>query len=1040
MLYGINTNNFSQFSVFEKNKLPSRTYFIPYSSRKKVDEVKDIKELRYSSDKVAVLNGEWDFAYFDNPKALPNILNTDKVNFTKLDVPSCWQRRGFGLTMYVNARYPFRNNPPTIPTGSVGTFGARGGFDVGDNKYHLIDASGEFNSVGIYRRLFTVKDIDKKYVLSFLGIAGGADVFVNGSFIGYSETSHNTAEFDISPFIDDGVNELLVVVHKWSNSSYLEDQDMFRYNGIFRDVLLYVLDKSFITDVTFTTKKDEDGNYTASTEAIVYSEESASLSVKFTLTDGKHTLASTTSKVKLSSASVGWSSLSVKEWNAEIPSLYNMYYELIRDGEVIECVKKSVGFKTVSIDYDVFKINGAPVKIKGVNHHDTHPVNGYTMTPSEIERDVKLIKEYNCNAVRTSHYPPDPLFIELCDYYGLYVIDEADAEAHGCSYSFFYTPDKISNDLRWKNHFWDRVLRMFQRDKTAPSVIMWSLGNEAGGHKCQDYCYKNLKQLTDIPVHYEGVVRTPVVRYDVYSEMYPSVERVSEIGSKNYKGKMSSKVLSAPFFLCEYAHAMGVGPGGLDEYVDTFYKYPSLMGGCIWEFADHAVKEDDAPYEYTYGGDHGEYIHDGNFCADGLFYPDRTPSTGAKLMRYAYRPVKAEFLGEDKIRFTNTNAFLDTSVYDVRCNVYSYGKIERSFVGRIKIPPYGRDVVEWDLGDIRGDKFLGITYVRRDTGEVVAEEQLTLSEDLTSVVTAPSNKKCSVVEDSSVVKVIVNGGAVSVSKSTGAIVSFVFNGEERLSVKQKEKFSRVYTSIFRAPTDNDMYLKKGWEKASYFDYSVRALSLDVKEEEDFVKINADTVLVSPAGEEMFSVEDNYIVYPNGKVLVTSRIAPLLNRQPDLMRFAKVFEVPSKYRNVTFYARKDESYSDMKNYSPIGLKKTTVAEMIEPNLRPQEYGNHTDTRFVSVKNDDGRGLFFHAINRPFEFSVKPVSDIALSDMHHREELVSGGSNFITVAAFNTGIGTNSCGPAPGENHRYKASESYEFSFAVLPTEIIKKVND
>ncbi len=1040
MLYGIHTKNYSDFSVFEKNKLPSRTYFIPYSSKKKADQVKDIKEFRYSSDKVAVLNGEWDFAYFDNPKALPNILNTDKVNFTKIDVPSCWQTRGFGLTMYVNSRYPFKNNPPKIPTVSVGTFGARGGFDAGDNKYHYYDASGEFNSVGIYRRLFTVKDIDKKYILSFLGVAGGTDIFVNGSFVGYSETSHNTAEFDITPFIDDGVNELLVVVRKWSNSSYLEDQDMFRYNGIFRDVLLYALDKSFINDITFTTKKDEDGNYDATLEALVYTEEDKDLFVRFTLTDGKSVIASTVRKVKLGSASVDWTALSVKEWNAEVPTLYTVYYELVRGKEIIECVKKRVGFKTVTIDYDVFKLNGAPIKIKGVNHHDTHPKNGYTMTPSEIERDVKLIKQYNANAVRTSHYPPDPLFIELCDIYGLYVIEEADAEAHGCCHSYFYRPDTISNDTKWKNHFWDRVLRMFQRDKTCPSIIMWSLGNEAGGHKCQDYCYKNLKALTNIPIHYEGVCRTPVVRYDVYSEMYPTLSHVKEIGEKSYKGKGSGKILSAPFFLCEYAHAMGVGPGGLDEYVDTFYSYPSLMGGCIWEFVDHVAEREGATYKYTYGGDNGEYIHDGNFCCDGLFFPDRTPSSGAKQMRYCYRPLKAEYLGDEKIRFVNTNAFLDSSVYDIKCNVYKYGKIEKSFVGRTKIPPYGRDVVEWDIGDQRGDKFIGITYIMRETGEVVGEEQLIISEDMSAVVTKQIHKKCVVEEDSANIRVLVNGGLVTFSKSLGTMTSFYFNGEERLGGgREKEVYNRLYTSIFRAPIDNDMYIKKDWEKASYFDYTTKTLSYSIEEEKDFVKVRFEVALMSKT-DEMFLVEDNYMVYSNGKVLITSRLEPRLNRQPVLPRFGKVFEMPAKYKNLTFYARKDETYPDIKNYSPIGLKNSTVKDQIEPYVRPQEYGNHMDARFLSLKSDDGKGLLFQAINRPFEFSVKPVSDHRLMNMKHIEDMVSLSTEFVTISAFNMGVGSNSCGPKPEKQYQFPANKSYEFSFAVIPTEIIVKVDD
>lgn len=1024
MIYRIKDKaNYKNFKVFKDNRLEHRAYFIPFPNEKEAAAA-GLLDKRYSSEKVIVLNGEWDFVYYRNNKEVPAVFDTEAVSFDKVKVPSCWQFTGYEPPFYTNIKYPYLCTPPKPPINTAeGIYkGAVDGetYKVGDKQY---------NSVGVYRRFFTIKDLGKRYILSLLGVASNAEIYVNGNYVGYSECSHNTAEFYLDEHLRLGENELVVVVHKWCNGSYLEDQDMFRNNGIFRDVLLFVNEKTFIYDFEFFTTKRND-MYDAIINVNVVDFDGASVTV--TLTD-KGKLMAIRSVEAASCAKIMLNSLKVEEWSAEVPRLYDLTITLSVHGTVIECIRKKVGFKTITIEGRVYKLNGKKIKILGVNHHDTNPKTGYYLTPEEIERDVLLCKEYNINTVRTSHYPPDPLFLELADYYGLYVIDEADIETHGTR-----TPGQISNRLKWKDHYWDRVKGMYMRDRNSPSIILWSLGNESGGVRCQDYCYKMLKPLTLIPVHYEGAIRTRRGGYDVVSAMYPDVRAVAKVAEVHPSRKdlyaigPSKAIKAKPFILCEYAHAMGLGPGNLEEYVETFFKYDVLMGGCIWEMMDHAILHGcDKPYKYTYGGDHGEYTHDGNFCVDGLFYPDRTPSTGAYNVKNCYRPVKARLVDAGIIELTNRNYFRNSSYITVKGTVMFEGKAVFRFEFPCDIEPRSKHIYNLNFDVRGGDTMINLDYY--DGARLVAFEQLEVHRALTEV-RPIRGKKVSAEPYGDILEVIFDNGTVRFDRTTGAIASYVYDGISYFADKPaKSGRGRFYTNIFRAPSDNDMRFYRKWKEYGYNALISRNDTFNYQVYADRVEINAVNGMYASGGRKVLTVKDVYTVFASGIIRAESSVTPFIKFGPILPRVGKTLELKKEFRDIVYYGRGDkECYPDFKAHARIGVYRSDIGDFVEPYIRPQESGNRTDVRYAAVRNSAGAGLMFLADFAPFNFGAKEYSDQALAEFRHREDIVKDPEvNYYSVDGFMGGVGSASCGPMTLPAYRLKCNRSYTYSFKMIP---------
>ena len=989
MNYKINTTNYYTKEIFEINKLPARSYFIPFENRSQADEV-SILDKRYSSSKVRVLNGDWDFVFYHNPNDMPVDFNTDEITFDKIKVPGCWQMQGYDRPFYLNSRFPFPCKPPVIPTTDpVGKVFCWLGTDCGAGP-HYARPQNEYNFVGIYRHNIHMDDVSKIYTLSFLGVMSCLDLYLNGEYVGYSEGAHNTAEFDLTGKLHEGDNEMVCVIRRWSTASYLECQDMFRHNGIFRDVLLYESENDDVRDFAFEPTYNN-GKYDAKLTVECYGDTEVSVQLVSRGDNAKKLDISHKVQTTDGKAVIDFKDMDVTEWNAEVPTLYDLYVETPHG-----CIKTAVGFKRVEIEGKLFKINGRLIKLHGVNHHDTSADTGFTMSPELMKKDVELCKEFNVDTVRTSHYPPDPTFLELCDEYGLYIVDEADIETHGCfnqKLPPMYDPNYniISRDLTWKDHYVDRAVRMFRRDVNHPSIIMWSLGNESGGFECQDAMYDFFKSVSTLPVHYEGAIHSKREAYDVGSEMYPTPEHVHCIGADIPDKKIKSRLYDRPYFMCEYAHAMGVGPGGIEDYWREIYAYDNLMGGCIWEMIDHAIHEKDG--SYTYGGDHNEYEHDSNFCVDGLFFPDRTPSTGAHLMRFTYRPIRVTRVGDSKYEFFNTTGFTPGEEFELHFTWNDGTEVVKT----VDVAPLEKVVLDMTADYVErhsDDEFVTIRCIKKSNGKELSVEQLIINE---KIEIEPVEKKqlpetFDVSED----------GVVTIKVGSKTITS-----------------GNPYTILWRAATDND----EGYFADVKMKRFIEATTVVKSVEKDAHKI---IVVSEISGKGFKSQVTDVYENTNKGILVTSKLHALKGKK-NYGRFGKAFKMDESFDNVNYYGRNGESYNDMKDHTQIENVTCKVCDMTEPYVKPQESGNRMDTRFVTVDNGNEK-ITFTAVNKAFELGVKPYSDMELKDMKHREDEVRTGT-YVTISAFQAGIGSASCGPGCAEDCRYPMTKDYELKFLI-----------
>ena len=1008
MKYILDKDNHHDFKKVESGRLAPRAYAVPHTKKK--DALKaDYKTERYNSDIVRILSGEWDFRYYKKKSSLPATLDTARLKFDKVSIPSTWQRTGYEPPVYLNTPYGFDGR----------VFGLEWGKGV---KPPVLP--DDF-SCGVYRKFIDINDLNKTYILTFLGVSPCVDLYINGIFVGYGEASHNSYEFDITEYVKEGANEVVVVVFKWCTGSYLEAQDMFRENGIFRDVLLYEYDKCYINDFqAIPAKKGKKYDLNINAEVMGAYKNST---VKATLYDGKEVIAEGEAEASKKTA-ISFKKLTVEEWSAEIPRLYELTITLYNGKKEAMTIRQYVGFKNIVIDGTTFYFNGKKIKLKGVNHHDTHETKGYCEDFLDLEKDVRLMKEFNVNCVRTSHYPPDPFFLELCDHYGLYVVDEADIETHGL-WNLDCDEALISHDLKWAPRYMDRVRRMYFRDRTHPSIIMWSLGNESKGYKCHDKCYKMLKELgTEIPVHYEGVTHTKRQHYDVYSQMYTHQDDMKEIARRKH-GKSFNEV---PFYLCEYCHAMGVGPGALEEYMQIFYSDDIFMGGCIWEWADHSVRHqgDGFPYEYTYGGDHGEALHDECFCVDGLFYPDRTPHTGAYNMKVVYRPLRATKLSGNKLTILNTNRFKSSDDIEVYWDYQVNGESVKCGSFMTAIAPEKEVTYKLDLPKVDYDKntYLNLTYLQGDFE--VATEQLTLSE-AQFIMPSLEMGKISMTSDGEKITVKYPDGAIEFSEATGEVLSYKANG---VSVLNKTPVSHkgFLLNFYRAYIDNDRRVGEAWTEQGI--YSPRIVLEDLSAEvKSGVASVSEYVTVYGKEKPIFNANILYIIGANGILDIEVAVAPVEDGEiiEDMARAGIIFEADKKFSAIEYFGRGEkENYNDFNAHAPVGLYKSTVADEHEPYIRPQDNSNHSDVSYLKLMSDKGEEILIYS-DKKFNFNVHNYTQETLRKADHREDLCDEKTTFVTLDGYTRGTGTGSCGPKTLPEYTIDTSKELTFNFVIVP---------
>ncbi len=999
--------DWQDINTLQKNRLPARSYFIPFGSETDAIAYSPSSRENIKSNSFLLLNGVWDFAYLDTVSKIPSGFPSSgctkyDLSFTKETVPHTWQSSYYEPHFYVNNRFPFPVNKPLVP------------FE---------------NPVGLYQKTFILSELFKfeNVILTFLGVSSSFHVYINSKEVGYSEGSHLPSEFDVTNFLQKGENSITCIVYKWCNGSYLECQDMFRCNGIFRDVYLTGESDNRIWDYSLDIKPatDEFAGYLDERDFIINLDTDIK-SVSDYFVTVKLFGSSLNEIITESKRNCGNFKLTVKNpklWSSEHPYLYKLLITLCDEYKnPIEFVARDFGFKTISIDDGIFKINNTPIKIKGVNRHDSTPVTAYVVTFDNLKKDIMLMKDFNVNTVRTSHYPNDPVFLELCDKHGLYVIDECDLETQGALH-IEEGEDCFSDDPAWAHNYIDRMTRMVQRDKNCTCIIMFSPGNEAGFGRNFDEMYKVSKGICPkIPVLYEGFFHRTKAGFDVISSMYPNVDTLIDYG-ENHTDK--------PFFMCEYLHSMGLGPGGFDEYWEQIYKYPNLLGGCVWEWCDHVAIGKNG--KYLYGGESGEYIHDSNFCIDGLFYPDRTPSSAAFAMKHAYRSIITNYdNGIMAIRNTMSFTCFETSslkwelICDgviIQCGIFNDFRIAP--LSKIEIP-----ISDFNLSLISAGKYY-LTIITTQENNIIDKDQFFIlnvpKENIDNSKTFPSLNIC---EDQYYFVIKGHNFEYTISKYSGTFTGLKKDQIEYLYQGKSDSHRFVapgpQINIYRAPTDNDMYIKNEWLKSNYQMLWTFIDCWESSASESGFLVTFKGNLSAPSANPIFDIKIGICVKNSGEIIISPIITPLKSDLPYLPRFGMKMIMSNNFQSVEYCGLGDrENYPDFSSHNTIGIYNCNVDEMRENYIKPQESGNRGCCTYAKLSNRSSSILF---TGEDFNFNTSNYSIKDLSEKKHNYDLVKFDYVEVFVDGFMSGIGSNSCGPLPIEKYLVK-SEKMEFQYSI-----------
>lgn len=981
----------------------------------------------------------WKFHYYPCVEEVPDEFYMKKDftdSCTDLYVPSNWQMKGYDQMQYSNVRYPFPFDPPYVP---------------------------DENPCGVYLEDFELEEQEEqsRRFLYFEGVDSCFYVWINGEFIGYSQVSHSPSEFDITEFTHVGSNRLAVLVLKWCDGSYLEDQDKFRMSGIFRDVWLILRPADgFVRDYTVRTPityNQEDKPVSASIELVINDLFQRATNLLCQLYDGKNQLLAqqefseeiTEEMITDEKIAVSFPISEPRLWNAEDPYLYQL--KIVTGQEVIW---QDVGIREIGVRDGMVILNHRQIKLKGVNRHDSSPVNGFAVTRLEVMEDLALMHKANINAIRTSHYPNAPWFPQLCSRYGFYLIAESDLEAHGTSAIYHGSQEStfglLAQNPDYHEAFLDRMQRNVIRDRNQCAIIMWSVGNESGGGKNIEDAAAWAKSFDPTRLmHYEGVFwntgghMNDKSMLDVESRMYASCEWIDEY-CRNQENKK-------PFILCEYVHAMGNGPGDIEDYMERMYRYDKFCGAFVWEWSDHAVYAGvagDGRKKFLYGGDHGELLHDGNFCMDGLVNPDRIPHVGYFEYKNAIRPLRSELIRMQKdrieIRMSNKMDFTNCKDYlSIQYQIVDFGKvIEEGKIYNPDIQPHQSAVLQIPRGRMQQncgrEVFLNLMYLRKNDSlfqsadSHLGMDQIRLEEEISDSLTGEAKnrinsyrqkKKNVMVVPQNLGKkqepgmaefgdrylIFVDNLQIEFGKKTGTPLKI--RKEDKLYISQAVRFN-----VYRAPADNDILIDREWKKAGYDRSMVKVYACHLTVQQDGVVVVCELGMAAAAVQPFLKIHEEWFFGMDHTMTVKMHV----KRDPDfpyLPRFGLQFLLPlSEGRNVEYYGYGPfESYIDKHQASHISLFQTSSKLMAQDYSRPQENGNRYACRYLRA------GSFFAYSANPFDIHVLEYEQKELADKKHNFELKRAPYIICSTDYKMSGVGSCSCGPQLAHPYRLDAEE-------------------
>lgn len=992
------------------NRMPARAHFLTFPTREKA-LLNDNKYTHAFKN----LNGVWKFMFLDAPEYSPEGFFASQYDTSTMDditVPGNWQLQGYGKMHYSDLWYNFPINPPFVPTE---------------------------NPTGIYKRTFFIEESfrGKQIILRFCGVDSAYHLWVNGQEAGYSKAARNESEFDITDMVKVGQeNDVTVRVYQWSDGTYLEDQDMWWESGIFRDVELLGVPKDGIRDFKVTADLDETyTNGLLRVEAALRTEENVQVTFELMDAQGNTVLTETAGnhgeKVCMEAVVEN-----AEHWSAEIPYLYKLLMTVEKDGQVIEVIPQNVGFRNIRMNGDTFLVNGVAIIFKGMNRHDYNPRNGRVVAKEEIEKDIILMKQFNVNAIRTCHYPDSYYLYDLCDEYGMYLIDETDLECHG----FELTGDYkwITDDPTWETAYVSRMTRMIERDKNHPSIIMWSLGNESA-FGC------NFRRMTEVAhemdssrlVHYEGDF--DVESADVYSTMYTWLENPD----KPFLMKDIIEKSEKPHILCEYCHAMGNGPGNLKEYQDLFYAHDKLQGGFIWEWFDHGIESytEDGEKYYRYGGDFGDDPSNKDFCIDGMLMPDRTPSPGLYEYKKVVEPVttSAVNLEQGIIHLISRYDFADLDQFRL---VYSIMEddvmIQGGSMELPSIPARSEKEVKipYDFASVKAkpgaEYYLNLSYqLKEHTAYAPAGHELATAQFKLPVykegIEVVLEGMLRVTKEHTVLHAEGANFHVDFDLVRGNITSIVRDGMEVMS-----KGPRL--TLWRAPISNDMEIIDQMKKVHFLHLEHEVVTeVQYQEENNFLRVQVDTINSTTNSAWHFKTRYSYVVCPTGDVLIQVEGTPSgrTDLAPDMFpRIGVTMHLDQSMDQVRYFGMgPGENYADSGEAAMMGVYENTVDGLFTNYVVPQANGNHMDCKWVSLTNDRGMGLVA-STEDSFNFSASRFEEKDLDDAKHTCDLKKRDYVVFNIDYKQNALGTYACGEWQLDRYRAKF-EPFKLSFRITP---------